>query len=228
MNLCWQEIFAICSIVLITYTIEGITGFGSTILALPFISMIVGIDNAVPLLCPLNCVLSSYIVATSYRNVSWRKFGFIVLHVGLGVPLGLYLFSNLPKTALIILLAAFMLFVSIKGLLKTIAKKNGKETAMRAGNMAYAHCPVFGWHFPRRFFIGRAMRGHIRFQSFSGQSQLQVNAVHALAVHKPYNCHSLDAGRGCLEPRTRHDNAENASMHSGRHVAGGLPPQARR
>lgn len=113
----WLIVLIAGSIVFITFTVEGIAGFGSTVMALPFIAVLIGVDKAVPVLSSLSILLSLFIVLRSRRNLDWREYGFIVLHVGLGVPVGLFMMDTLPKEWLIALLVCFMFFVGIRGLL---------------------------------------------------------------------------------------------------------------
>ncbi|MBE6386233.1 MAG: sulfite exporter TauE/SafE family protein [Lentisphaerae bacterium] len=113
----WLIVLIAGSVVFITFTVEGIAGFGSTVMALPFIAVLIGVDKAVPVLSSLSILLSLFIVLRSRRNLDWREYGFIVLHVGLGVPVGLFMMDTLPKEWLIALLVCFMFFVGIRGLL---------------------------------------------------------------------------------------------------------------
>lgn len=123
----WVIILLTGVIVFSTFTIEGIAGFGSTVMALPFVAMLIGIDKAVPMLCALSVMLSTFIVLRSWRNLDIREYGFIVLHVGLGVPIGLFLMDYLPKKWMLALLAVFMLFVGCKGLYGVL-KKGAAQT----------------------------------------------------------------------------------------------------
>ena len=52
----WEIVLIAGCIVLTTFTVEGIAGFGATVMALPFVTMLVGIDKAVPMLSSLNIV----------------------------------------------------------------------------------------------------------------------------------------------------------------------------
>ena len=113
----WIIVLIAGCIVFTTFTVEGIAGFGATVMALPFVSMLIGIDKAVPMLSSLGVLLSFFIVLRSWRNLDWKEYLFIVLHVGLGVPLGLFMMDYLPKEWLIAILVCFMFFVGIKGLL---------------------------------------------------------------------------------------------------------------
>lgn len=113
----WMIVLIAGCVVFTTFTVEGIAGFGATVMALPFVSMLIGIDKAVPMLSSLGVLLSFFIVLRSWRNLNWKEYLFIVLHVGLGVPLGLFMMDYLPKGWLIAILVCFMFFVGIKGLL---------------------------------------------------------------------------------------------------------------
>lgn len=103
-------------VVLITHFLEGITGFGCTVLALPFAIALVGIKTAVPTLVILAWLLSLYIVIIAFREVKWKVLLRIIIFVGLGLPVGIILFTYLPEDILKKILALFMIFVSTRGL----------------------------------------------------------------------------------------------------------------
>lgn len=118
----WMIALIAGAVVFTTFTVEGIAGFGSTVMALPFIAMLIGIDKAVPILSSLSVLLSIFIVLKSWRDLDIKEYGFILLHVGLGVPVGLFCMDYLPKNCMIGLLAFFMFFVGIRGLRSVFRK----------------------------------------------------------------------------------------------------------
>lgn len=103
-------------VVLITHFLEGITGFGCTVLALPFCIMLVGIKTAVPTLIILAWILAGYIVIIAFKDILWKEFIRIISFVVLGLPIGIWLFSRMPEGILKKILATFMILVSIRGL----------------------------------------------------------------------------------------------------------------
>lgn len=103
-------------IVLITHMLEGITGFGCTVLAMPFAIMLVGIKIAKPTLTILALFLSIYVIIIAYKDIVWKEFRRIALFVGLGLPVGIWGFNKLPQAILIRILAIFMIIISIRGL----------------------------------------------------------------------------------------------------------------
>lgn len=103
-------------IILLTHTLEGITGFGCTVLAMPFAIMLVGINVAKPTLTILALILCIYVVIISYKEIIWSEYLKIVSFVGLGLPVGIWGFNKLPEKILIKTLAVFMIIISIRGL----------------------------------------------------------------------------------------------------------------
>lgn len=120
-------------VVFTTFTLEGISGFGSTVLALPFISMLLGLGNAVPLLSTMSWVLALFVIVRSWRNISWREYGFIMLHMIPGLVAGMFLASILPEDMLLAILAAFMMFAGIRGVRATL--KAGRATPSPYSNL---------------------------------------------------------------------------------------------
>ena len=114
-----------------THLLEGITGFGSSVLALPFLTPLIGLKNSIPLLCVLNWFMAVYLVWRSWRAVSWREFGFILLWVGLGLPVGLLLFEVLPAQHLCVILGAAMIVIGADGSRKCLRGNTAPAPAKR-------------------------------------------------------------------------------------------------
>jgi uncharacterized membrane protein YfcA len=126
-------------IVFVTQTLEGITGFGSTVLALPFAVMILGdFNKTVPILAVHTWLLAGYFVITSWKHIVWKEFGFIALYVFAGLPVGYVLFKNLDDTYLRILLALFMTGVGIHGIYVTRRNRHRVETSAEPVKKSHA------------------------------------------------------------------------------------------
>ena len=102
-------------VIFATHTIEGITGFGSSVLALPFLEPALGLDLTVQLLCILSWSMALYIIIRSWQAIQWKEFLFIVLWAGLGMPVGIWMFDRLPAGILCVILGIFMIFVGVRG-----------------------------------------------------------------------------------------------------------------
>jgi hypothetical protein len=103
-------------IVLATHFIQGITGFGCAVLAMPFCILLTGIDTARPVLTVLALILDIYLLVVSWRHVDWRKYLRILAFVLPGLPIGMIAYNVLPRTTLMHILAVFMVIVGVQGL----------------------------------------------------------------------------------------------------------------
>jgi len=95
---------------------EGITGFGCTVLALPFVTLLLGLNVAIPVLVIQAWVLALLIVLESRRHIVWHEFRHIALLVGVGLPLGMWLRQSVSEHDLKWIVAGFMVAVGVQGL----------------------------------------------------------------------------------------------------------------
>lgn len=100
---------------------QGVTGFGSNVLALPFVILLLGLDRAVPLLVVQAWVLALLMVAEARRHIDWREYRRVVLLAAAGLPVGLWLARALPEHALRWALVVFMGGVGVEGLIREMA-----------------------------------------------------------------------------------------------------------
>ena len=111
-------------VILGSHFLEGITGFGCTVLALPFAIMLVGTKQAVPVLMSLALLLALYIVIISRKKIVWKEYFKIILFVGLGLPVGMATFNYVNEVILRHILGVFMVLVSVRGLLSFVVNLN--------------------------------------------------------------------------------------------------------
>lgn len=105
-------------IILLTHFQSGITGFGASALALPFVTLLIGLDRAVPVLVVQAFILSVLMVAEAWRHISWPQYGRMVGLAAAGMPVGMWLARALPEDALRWVLAGFMVLIGVQGLLR--------------------------------------------------------------------------------------------------------------
>ena len=103
-------------VILATHFQQGVTGFGCTVLALPLVTLLVGIHVAVPVLAIQGFILALLIVIQARRHIVWREFGHMTLLMAVGMPVGMWMYGRLPESRLELALAGFMLVVGIQGL----------------------------------------------------------------------------------------------------------------
>jgi len=64
--------YALGSFILLAYTLEAITGFGSVVIALSLGALLLPIDQLLPILVPLNVGMTGYLVRRHWRLIETR------------------------------------------------------------------------------------------------------------------------------------------------------------
>ncbi|MDR2686338.1 MAG: sulfite exporter TauE/SafE family protein [Oscillospiraceae bacterium] len=113
-------------LVVVTHFIEAVTGFGSAVLALPFAASLTGVAAAVPLLSFHSWLFAAWVVAADFKKIMWRQYCTAMLFVLMGLPLGMWAYTVLPETVLKLILAAFMLAVSVNGTIRHFHRPAGE------------------------------------------------------------------------------------------------------
>lgn len=104
-------------VVAFTHFIEGVTGFGCTVLAMPFAIMLMGIDIAKPVLTLYALLLCLILVIKDFHQIQWDHYLKMMGMLIIGLPIGILAYQWMPRKPLIVALAIFMMIISIRGLL---------------------------------------------------------------------------------------------------------------
>lgn len=100
-------------LVLVAKMVEAVTGFGSTIIALTLGAQLYPIETLLPVLVPLNIVLSTYIVARHHEGVATGElFKRILPLAGIGLVVGMVIFAFAHGHILKLSYGVFVLLIS--------------------------------------------------------------------------------------------------------------------
>ncbi len=103
-------------VVLCANIIQGITGFASGILILPFIVYALGLETGKQILVLFGIYSGIYILLKDYQYLDTKELIKIIIFMGIGLLLGLVLYRLLDMEWLLTLLPVFLILVGIKGL----------------------------------------------------------------------------------------------------------------
>lgn len=93
--------FALGAFILLAYTLEALTGFGSVVVALSLGALLMPVDRLLPILLPLNVALSGYLVCRHHRLIDTRLlFGSLLPGLLLGTLVGYLLLPWLDPALL--------------------------------------------------------------------------------------------------------------------------------
>ena len=104
--------------VFITHALEAVTGFGCTVLALPFITALLGVKEAVMVLTFLAWILALYIAFSKWKQIDFRQYAIIAALMLCGLPAGIFLFRTADLFSLKMILAVFIILSAALQLLK--------------------------------------------------------------------------------------------------------------
>ncbi len=111
-----MDLLIVCLIVFLSHIVEGITGFGCMILALPFVSSILGLQTAVPVLVLLSTVFDLILISKGTCCINWKESKKIILITLFFMPFGFFLLRYVYEDFLMRLLGIFILLIAIDGL----------------------------------------------------------------------------------------------------------------
>ena len=96
--------------------VSGLVGFGSNILALPFLSLFLDIKIIVPVLVLTVFCNGLPRLLTQYRHINLRLYGIMLPLAVIGGIIGVRMTSILPEGVMKLLLSILMLLIALKGL----------------------------------------------------------------------------------------------------------------
>ena len=100
-------------VVLITHALEAITGFGCTVIAVPFVTALLGLKQGIMIVTILAWLLALYIIATNFKHIKFKNTLLILSLMIPTLPIGMYLFRYVDPVLFKKGLAIFIVFVSI-------------------------------------------------------------------------------------------------------------------
>jgi uncharacterized membrane protein YfcA len=134
-NLIW-----LAFIVLISYTTQAMSGFGSTILALTLGVHLYPINVLLPVLVPLDMVVNLYLVTRHYRHISRpHLFRSILPAMGFGVLAGIIAFQYIEGDLLKKLFGILVILLSLRELYRHL---RNRQDQIPLSNLTAKACVV--------------------------------------------------------------------------------------
>lgn len=112
-----EQIAAAAVILLTAYVIRGITGFGSGLISVPLLALLLPLQFVVPLILLLDFTASLVIGGLHFKRVRWNEIGVLIPFGIVGVILGTTLLVKLPAEPMLLALAAFVFAFAVRSLL---------------------------------------------------------------------------------------------------------------
>jgi hypothetical protein len=142
------EVFIFAPLIVITaYVIFGISGFGSTVIAVPLLAHFMPLTVVIPVIVALDCVGAISMGVRLRADVYKAEFVPLLPFLMLGMLAGAYLLLELPGE---ILLGGLGIFVAVYGVLYI----TGKQGGFRVGRWAVVPVGLFAGTTSSMFGVG--------------------------------------------------------------------------
>ena len=117
MNLDPGHVAGTAAILLTAYFIRGITGFGSGLIAVPLLALLLPLRFVVPMVLLLDFTASIVVGGLNLTRVKWGEIALLIPFGVAGVVVGTHLLVNLPPGPTLIALAGFVFVFALRNIL---------------------------------------------------------------------------------------------------------------
>jgi len=128
------QLIYVFAVIAAAYVVRGISGFGSGLIAIPFLAMNLPLATVVPLVVTLDYVASAGQGLKNREHIRWREIVPLLPFSVLGVGLALYLLKTMDAKLLLHALAVFiLLFAAYTLFIRIPARKHSRLWAAPVG-----------------------------------------------------------------------------------------------
>lgn len=149
----------ICAIIFFSIIIEAMTGFGSTVIAVPFLSMIISLKSSVAIMRVFSMLLGMVVVSMNFKHINFKVLAKVIVLVSIGMPLGIYAIEVFDEQFLKLCFGVFVTGYALISIFKIYSKskKSEQELAMlEQKQLNKKNNPLF---VPSVLFIGGIFQG---------------------------------------------------------------------
>ena len=179
-------------VVVLAYTVMGLTGFGSTMVSVPILAHFLPISFIVPLMAAVDLVCAAFIGGRGRREVSREEVKRLLPFMFVGLVIGATLLVGVPDRYLRAALGVFAVVIGIHGIFNPVLHRTiSRAWCVPAGIAAGAVSTIFGAGGPiyATYLSGRLRdKGELRATvstliTISAFSRAVIYAVTGLLLH---------------------------------------------
>jgi uncharacterized membrane protein YfcA len=103
------QLIAMGAAILCGAAMQRVTGMGFALIAAPFLVLVLGVANGVPLVQVLSLCASALVLASAFNHVEWRKAALLIPPGLLGILPGWWISKHMPAGPLSILIGVLVI-----------------------------------------------------------------------------------------------------------------------
>lgn len=121
-----HELIAILAILFLASLIRSVFGFADALIAMPLLTLVIGLRSAAPLVALMSAVNATTILMMHWQHLQIKSAWRLIISTLAGIPIGLYLLKGAHEPLMRIILAAVLILFSLFQLLhpRVIALKS--------------------------------------------------------------------------------------------------------
>lgn len=105
-----EPLLAVMLVIFLAIVIKAILGFGEALIAMPLLTLMIGLQAAAPLVGLMGAIITAIIALRQWREVDFRSTWRLVLGSALGIPAGLILLKIVPTEWMMHGMGALLIF----------------------------------------------------------------------------------------------------------------------
>lgn len=117
----------ICAIIFFAGFTQGLSGFGSILLAIPLLAMFLDIKTVIPLTAVMGLTMTTVLLIQLWKHLAWRKILPFLIGTVPGIPLGVLFLKKMDKGMVQLILGTLLIAYSIYSLLSRRLPKGGSR-----------------------------------------------------------------------------------------------------
>src|ERR1700730_8616739 len=106
-------ILPVLAVIFLATLIRSAFGFGEALVAVPLLSLLIPVEQAVPLATLVSITVAALVVAQDWHKIHVRSAGWLVLSTFCGIPLGLWLLAAVAETVVKAILGVVIICFSL-------------------------------------------------------------------------------------------------------------------
>ncbi|MBC8356525.1 MAG: sulfite exporter TauE/SafE family protein [Planctomycetes bacterium] len=111
------EIFVTVAILFAACLTRSAFGFGEALVAMPLLSMVVGIKDAAAMVAMTSIFNAvAILLTTRWEKIEWSAAGYMLIGTFVGVPIGVYVLVSVPESAVKLVLAVLLISFAVYSL----------------------------------------------------------------------------------------------------------------
>jgi len=117
----------ICTVIFFAGFTQGLSGFGSILLAIPLLAIFLDIKTVIPLTAVMGLTMTIVLLIQLWNHLSWKKIVPFLVGTLPGIPLGVFFLKKMDKSMVQLILGILLIAYSVYSLLSRRMPKGTRK-----------------------------------------------------------------------------------------------------